>query len=177
MDGGINLETLTRHAPQPQNAPTAPPNPSPGAPGLASLVKQPGPAQSAARPQPTLDQTMAGMHYFDALMKEMKPIMADPQFGKASVKSKVMDGIANLIGSQILSLPQAMDMIKGFPSDPQEQKRVMMTTMKQLGMAKEMMFEHWRSQGQMEGDPMQDMKWGPENHGEHMTALMGHYKR
>lgn len=180
MDGGGLTGLLRQPTDRPEDAPTAPKSGS----QISDLVQSQG-APTKANPQPSLEQTMAALHHFDAMIKQFQPVMNDPDIGKKSIRPKMLDVLASLMGSRVIKLPTAMSVIKDFPTDPREQKSWVQRLLKQNMMARENVIGHFRAQGPMQQQPQQEgqspampgHQWSADSHEEHMKGLMGHYGR
>lgn len=164
---------MSSAAPPPQQ--NQPPGPGQGQqrgamPGGLQQVQQ--------QPRPSLEQTMAGIHYFDSLMREFKAIANDPGLGKMNMRSRVFDALANMMGDRVLTVPHAMEMVKKLPTDPQQQKVAIQSLMKNAMLAKEKIIDDFRAQGAIEGDPTEVMaqsQWSPDSHMDHFQSLAAHY--
>lgn len=164
-------------------APSPPPSMSgnevAGASAIEGLVKGGGnPMQK--RPQPTHAQVLAALHRFNAIRRVLKPILGDPDLGKKTVRPRLFDAAATLIGERMMTLPEVMNAMKDFPNDPQEQKIWLMRADQMQDMAEEKLVEDYRAsagelgEGGWEG-LTKDHGYSTDKHGDHLKSLLGHY--
>ena len=116
---------------------TNPPAPNPGAMSTAGALPmgpnalapgqpqgQPGqPPGQPAPPPPSHAQTVASLRHFSAIEQELTILLRDPDLGKADLKSKIIDGTANLVSRRILSPPEAVMQLGSVPDRPFDQKQ------------------------------------------------------
>lgn len=133
-----------------------------------------GAPQQQAPPPPTHAQTMAALRHFHAIEDELKPILEDPQLGKSSVKSKIVDGVTKLVANKIITPAQAVMQLASVPDDPLQQRKwatdQMVTTMH----AQDTILHH-HAQGGPE-DPAA-MTSNPDDHLQAMDSVMSNYAK
>lgn len=143
---------------------------------MSNLVK--GSARQTRQPQLSTSHVMAALHYFDATDKMLEKFSNDPDLGTKTIRSKVIEGLAGLMGGKILSITQAMNGLKEFPSDPQMQKMWVMKMLRMNAMAREKVITDFRAQGPVQQDPQlaqAEQQWSPDSHDQHMQGLMQQY--
>jgi hypothetical protein len=161
--------------------------PPQGMPGGAMPASGPGMPQGApGAPQgqgapptlaPTHAQTVAGLHHFQAIENQLRVLMQNPKFGKDDIKSEVLDGFVRLIGSQDMKPTEAVETIKDFPVAPVLQKQWVEQKFMAVNQARQLMLAHRQAAAAQE-DPNAPpaAAWSADNHADHMTGLLGHYK-
>ena len=122
----------------------------------------------------TKQQLIAGLHHLNAFQKQFSPLLKNPELGKGNVRPKIFDASAALIGQGIFSVPEVMKGIKDLPDDPLGQKKWLEQKLSGVMMAEQKLISDYIGQG-----PGQDTgpEYTPDSHREHMTGLMGNYKR
>lgn len=155
--------------------PMAPPQA--GAPAAAGA-----PAGGAAPPPPpTHEQTVAALRHFSAIKNQLTAILKDAATGKSDVKSKIIDGVTNLVAERILSAPQAVSQLANVPSEPLEQRKWLQTMMQQAQSAENNLLDHYGATSPHFGavaDHFEGTKniSHPDDHMGHLAALHGQYK-
>lgn len=74
-------------------------------------------------PAPTHAHTVAALRHFHALGAQLESALKDPDLGKADIKSKVIEGMTQLVAQRIISAPQAVTQLATFPEKPFDQKK------------------------------------------------------
>jgi hypothetical protein len=154
--------------PQPEQQP-GPANALQSAPAAA--------AQQAPIPAPTHAQTVAALRHFHAIQQQLDLLLKNPDLGKSSIKSAIIDGTTRLVAERILSAPEAVAQLSNVPDDPQAQRKWVQTTMMQTYQANEAVLAHRQSavaNGTAPPEPP-GADYDPDNHGQHMQALGTHY--
>ena len=151
---------------------------SPGmAPPGAMQGPQAGPPQAPSQiPAPNHAQTVAALRHFHAIGKQLEMALKDPDLGKASVKSKVIDGMTNLVAQRILSPGEAVKQLSTFPERPFEQKAWLANHMMQAQQAEMAVLTHHAMAfgGQGEADSASN----PDSHMDDINGMMqSHYGR
>lgn len=156
----------------------------PQQPFLQSNTPQPqqqanplGGLAQAAPPQTKISkqQLMAGLHHLGAFQKQFSPLLKSPVLGKGNIRPKIFDAAAVLIGNGIFTVPEVINGIKDLPDDPVDQKKWLETKLLNTQQAEQKLISDYIGQG-----PGQDSvgpEYSPDSHREHMTGLMGNYKR
>lgn len=162
------------------------PNPSPddpqqGQPINALAPQQSGPAQQAPQgpqqqpqaPAPTHAQTVAALRHFHALNAELEALAADPDLGKADIKSKVIDGATKLVGMRIMTPSQAVMQLGEFPVQPFQQRAWVLQHLQQNKTAQDAVLDHHRTaHAGIENMP----QGSPDDHLNDMAGMMqSHY--
>src|ERR1035437_431805 len=127
------------------------------------------------KPNITKQQVVAGLHHLSAFAKQFSPILKNPEIGKSTIRPKIFDASAALIGQGIFSVPEVMNGIKDLPDDPLGQKKWLEQKLSGVAMAEKKMVSDYIGQGP--GQEPEGPEWSPDNHTEHMTGLMANYKR
>ncbi len=72
---------------------------------------------------PNHHETVALLQHISAFDRHWRQILEDPGIGEQSVKGKIYDAMADLMGEEYATLPQTMTLLKGVPDSPLEQKQ------------------------------------------------------
>ena len=120
-------------------------------------------------------QLIAGLHHFSAINKHITPLLNNPAVGKSNMRPKLFDAAASLIGEKVLSVAEVMNDIKDFPDDPLEQKKWFEKLVGMNMQAEKKLISDYIAQGP--GQEPEGPEWSMDNHKDHMTGLMGNYKR
>lgn len=96
-------------------------NSQPGSPMQAMPSASPT-QMPQAPPAPTHAQTVAALRHFGAIIDELGGILKNPDLGKASVKSAVIDGTTRLVADRMMSPAQAVEALSNVPERPYDQK-------------------------------------------------------
>jgi hypothetical protein len=123
----------------------------------------------------TKHQLIAGLHHLSSFQKEFAPLLKSDEIGKTSIRPKIFDASAALIGQGIFSVPEVMNGIKDFPDDPADQKRWLQIKLGSVAQAEKKLVSDYISQGP--GPEPDGPEWSLDNHKTHMTDLMRNYKR
>lgn len=143
-----------------------------------ALIAQAKAAQEQAAPKLTHEQVVAAMHRFGAVERQMKKVMASPEFGKANIRPKLFDAAADLLGMRVLTLPELMNAIKNLPPDPTQQKAFVENIHNNARAAQMKVLGDYR-QATLGAEPeAADFKsgWSDDTHGDHFASMMGQYK-
>jgi hypothetical protein len=160
--------------------------PSPGpqggaAPGLAGLM---GGASGggAGPPAPTYQQTVSAVRHMARLERDFRGILAEPNIGKTDVKGPFIDVMADLMGEGFSTLPQVLDMMKQFPTNPLEQRQWLEQQVSNNERAQVALLQQ-HAAAFPEANPAESMAAlqaarGPlgRDHADTLAALSGHYK-
>ena len=120
-------------------------------------------------------QVIAGLHHLGAFQKQYGPILKSPEIGKKNIRPKIFDASATLIGQGIFSVPEIMNGIKDLPSDPVDQKKWLEAKLMAAQQAEQKLVSDYVKQGP--GPEPEGPDWSEDTHKDHMTGLMGNYKR
>jgi hypothetical protein len=142
---------------------------------LGGMMQGQPPQQQQQKSNMTKQQLIAGLHHFNALTKQLSPILKNPDTGKTNVRPKIFDASAALIGQGIFSVPEVMNGIKDLPDDPLGQKKWIEKKLSDAMMAEKKLISDYIGQGP--GPEPQGPDWSEDTHKEHMAGLMGNYKR
>jgi hypothetical protein len=97
--------------------------PGGGAPqGLVGLMGGTAPG-GAGPPAPDYQQTVTAVRHMARLERDFRGILAEPNIGKTDVKGPFIEAMADLMGEGFNTLPQVLDMLKQFPTNPLEQRQ------------------------------------------------------
>jgi hypothetical protein len=151
------------------SAPAMPPPQAPGggAPGA--------PGQMPQTPAPTHGQTVAALRHFDAIKVKLGAILKDPALGKSSLKSKIVDGMAELVADRIVTPGAAVAQLAGVPDKPFDQKQWLMQHYKQSIDAETAILSHHAKSYGGTPEEMIDKKSSADNHLSDMAALHSQY--
>ena len=138
---------------------------------LAGLMKQPAPQNTNI----TKQQLIAGLHHLNAFKTEFSPLLQNPKLGKGNIRPTIFERAATLIGSGIFTVPEVINGTKDLPDDPIEQKKWLETKLVNASLAEQKLIHDYIAQGP--GPEAQGPEWSMDNHKDHMTGLLGNYKR
>ncbi len=82
-----------------------------------------GAQQQQQMQPPNHHETVALLQHISAFDRHWRQILEDPGIGEQSVKGKIYDAMADLMGEEYATLPQTMTLLKGVPDSPLEQKQ------------------------------------------------------
>lgn len=164
-------------APRPDAQNSAPSNGVLSAPGASSPSIVPGQAagQVPQTPAPTHGQTVAALRHFDAIRAELEALLKDPALGKSSLKSKIIDGMAKLVGSRIVTPGAAVAQLAEVPEKPFDQKKWLQQQLVQAMTAKITVLQHHGNAYGGTPEHLIDKRSSPDDHLADMQALHGHY--
>lgn len=144
---------------------------------LARIAPQMG-GQQQPQPAPTRAQTTAAVQRFSAIQQALKPILADPKLGKENVRPDVLDAGSRLLGTKLISLPQLMQVLNDFPSDPLDQRTKVQQIYSSAQQAEAAVLDHHGAAivaGKLPPDGGD--QYDSENHDKLMDGLLGHYRK
>jgi hypothetical protein len=158
-----------------------------GAPSVAPnalTVAPAGPSASPAGAQPappTHEQTITALRHFDAIRKELQIILADPALGKSSVKSRIIDGMTRLVSARFLKPAEAVTELAKVPQEPLMQLKWAKGMLLQAQNAENSILDHYGMTNPnfaTVGDHFAATQGmgNPDDHGDHMAALVANYK-
>src|SRR5208283_95256 len=93
-------------------------------------------------PPPTHQQTVAALRHFGAISTEVISLLKDPDCSKSDIKSKVIDGMTNLVSDGIQTPSDAIKTLSTFPEKPFEQKQWLMQHLQQSRQAQVSVLQH-----------------------------------
>jgi hypothetical protein len=154
-------------------------------PGLQQPAEQPsgqgqGPGQAVpqqAAPAPTHVQTVAALQHFHAIQQELEGIAKNPDLGKSSVKSAIIDGTAKLVSKRIISPAEAVSQLSKVPEKPIEQKKWVEEMLMQTFQASNAVLAHRQAAMANGAAPQEapDAAYSADDHMGHVGGLMAHY--
>lgn len=154
------------------------PNPDQGLqqPSQAS-APQPQAAPQQAAPAPTHVQTVAALQHFHAIQQELEGIAKNPDLGKASIKSAIIDSTAKLVSKRIISSAEAVAQLSKVPEKPLEQKQWLEAMLMQTFQATNAVLAHRQGAIANGTAPAEapDAAYSADDHMSHMGGLMAHY--
>lgn len=158
--------------------PPAPnPNPSEGTNNgawgnaLAMPVAQP---QQQPAPAPSHLQVVAGLRHFGAIEKELMGLLADPDTGKADIRSQIIDATTKLVGERLVTPAEAVAQLGKVPERPFEQKMFLERFLAQTIQAKNLLLDQHGAA--FAGQDFQSPEYDEDNHGDIINGLLAHYK-
>jgi hypothetical protein len=166
-----------------QNALSSIPNPpQPEQQASPANALSPAPAAAGATPQapipaPSHAQTVAALRHFHAIQQQLDLLLKNPDLGKSSIKTAIIDGTTRLVAERILSAPEAVAQLSNVPDDPQAQRKWVQTTMQQTYQANEAILAHRQSavaSGTAPPEPP-GAEYDPDNHTQHISGLAANY--
>ena len=166
MLNALSSSAGTPEAPAPQPSMAQPPQGGPQAAG-------PAPGQQMAAP--SHQQTAAALLHFDAIEQELKGLLADPDMGKADLKSKIIDGATKLVAKGILTPAAAVTQLGSVPEKPFDQKKWVEQNLIQVVSAANAVLQHHGDA--FAGQQLDNTSANPnENHISTIAGLAGQYK-
>ena len=124
--------------------------------------------------QMTRAQLIAGLHHLGSFTKEFSPLLQSPKLGKGNIRPQIFERAAALMAAGIFTGPEIINGVKDLPDDPIDQKKWLQTKLANAQMAEQKLVQDYIAQGPSE-DAGPD--YSADSHREHMTGLMGNYKR
>lgn len=154
-----------------------------GGGALQSLLQQPGDGQQGSAPgigppAPNHEQTAAAVHHLAEFQRQWKRLMAVPGFGKQDIKGDVLEMMADVMGEQLVTLPQVMNELKGLPTDPLGQRQWVEEHYKKAEQASIMLLQHYAAANPRTGsEPPPNFDGNGGDHATMMKGLVDHYKQ
>jgi hypothetical protein len=155
-----------------------PPVPNPDQQPQAPQGQPPqGTPQPQAQPAPTHVQTVAALQHFHAIQQELETLAKNPDLGKASVKSAIIDGTAKLVSQRIISPAEAVSQLSKVPEKPLEQKQWLEAMLMQTFQASSAVLAHRQSAVASGAAPPEtpDAAYSADDHMSHMGGVAAHY--
>jgi hypothetical protein len=162
-----------------------PPIPNPQVNALTSGGGAPSPQPGAgapdaggAAPTPTHVQTVASLAHFHAIQSELDGLLKNPDLGKSSIKSAIIEGATKLVAQRILTPGDAVAQLGQVPDDPLGQKKWVMSTLQQAFQASNAVLAHRQAAVASGAAPPEDPNaaYSADNHIGHMAGVMAHYR-
>ncbi len=75
------------------------------------------------QPAPNFDMTVAALKHMQMFERGWAKLLEIEDIGKADIKGPFIEMMADLMGDQIISLPQTLQLMKKFPEDPLGQRQ------------------------------------------------------
>lgn len=131
------------------------------------------PAMQAQAPAPTHQQTVAALRHFQALIQAFKPLLDNPDLGKADMKSEVIDSITKLVADRVVPAAAAIQKLATFPEKPFQQKQwITQQYMQDMQARGQVLAHHAKAFAGQPPQPTPDA----ENHMQDISSMMGtHY--
>lgn len=142
-------------------------------------LAQIAPQKIASQPQPapTRAQTVAAVHQFGQIKAAMRPLLDDPNLGKANIRPKLLDTMSKLLANKTLTLPEIMKAVKALPENPMEQFNFVKKIYDDNDKAQMLVLGHHAMAPQQQpsaGGPPAD-EWSQDTHADHMSSLVNQY--
>jgi hypothetical protein len=150
--------------------------PSDGQDGNAAQVA----AALTQQPAPGHEQTVAGLRHFAAIRDQLTEISKDSDLGRVSVKGKVIDGMTKLVAERVMTAGDAVVQLAAFPEKPHDQKLWVAQHLATNTQAQAALLDHHRATHVGTGEwalESQTPRANPDDHRDHIGALMEHYKK
>ncbi len=80
-------------------------------------------AGADGQPAPNMQMTLAGLRHMRMFAHEWEDLLKTDDIGKADIKGPFVKTMATLMGEQLVTLPQTLQMMKTFPEDPLGQRQ------------------------------------------------------
>ncbi len=72
---------------------------------------------------PSHHETVAILNHISAYDRHWRELLEDPDVGVSSIRKRVYDVMADLMNDDYATLPQTLQLLKSFPTEPLEQKQ------------------------------------------------------
>jgi hypothetical protein len=133
--------------------------------------------QQQAAPAPTHVQTVAALAHFHAIQQELEHLAKNPDLGKASIKSAIIDGTAKLVSKRVISPAEAVMQLSKVPEKPIEQKQWLQAMLMQTFQATSAVLSHRQGAVASGTAPPEapDAAYSEDDHMSHVGGLMAHY--
>lgn len=151
----------------------------PEAPMPAEGAAQPNPlpqggAQQQA-PAPSHAQTVATLRHVNAIQDELEGLLENPNIGKSSIKSAIIDSATKLVANRIITPAQAVQQLGSVPDEPLEQRKWLRQQLMQSVQTQNAILDHHRA-AHTGGDEAAHAPYDPEGHMDTMAGVNEHYK-
>lgn len=133
------------------------------------------PSAPKAAPAPTYAQVNAFLHRSQAINSVVKPMLKDPKLGRQDVRDKMIEGIGTLMGMGVMTMAEAMNVRKTFPSQPADQQLWVQKILDSTAMAKDMVMDQYLEAGGNWAEDGAKGGWKPDSYGDDIQGLMKHY--
>jgi hypothetical protein len=120
---------------------------------------------------------VAALRHFHAIQQQLDLVLKNPDLGKSSVKSQIIDGTTRLVSGGILSPAEAVSQLAKVPEDPQAQRKWVQTMLQNAYQANEAVLAHRQNAVATGTAPPEGADYQPDDHGDHMAALGAHYPK
>lgn len=141
----------------------------PGQPGQPGQPVGPPPA-------PTVGQTVAALRHFDAIRHQLDRILRDPALGKSNIKSKIVDGVAELVADRMMTPGAAVEQLATVPERPFDQRTWAQQHMQTAIQAQLAVLAHHGQAFAGVPDGLLNHRAEPSEHLDDMASLQQHYK-
>lgn len=131
-------------------------------------------APQAPPPPPSHQQTVVALRHFSAIEQELRGLLADPDLGKADMKSQIIDGATKLVAGGILTPVQAVTQLGAVPTRPYDQKVWLEKNFSQAVQAQQMVLAHHAAG--FAGQQIDTTPPSPDGHAGAATALAAQYQ-
>ncbi len=82
-----------------------------------------GAPQGGQMQPPSHHETVAILDHISAYDRHWRELLEDPDIGVSSIRKRVYDVMADLMNDDYATLPQTLQLLKSFPTEPLEQKQ------------------------------------------------------
>lgn len=142
------------------------------APANAPNAPNAPPQQQA--PAPSHQQTVAALRHFDAIERELRGLLMDPDLGKTDMRSQIQDGAVKLVAGGIMTAAQAVAQLTTVPDRPFDQRKWVEQHFQQTIQSATAVVAH--HQAAFAGAPPPQQIAGPDQHAAVMSGLLAHYQ-
>ena len=151
-----------------------------GPQSLQNLMQEnPGAAMEPGadgRPAPNFQMTIAALKHMRMFANEWEKLLKIDDIGKVDIKGEFIKGMATLMGERIVTLPQTLQMMKGFPDNPLQQRQWVQEHYARDRAAKAMIMQQHARAFPIPDHSQPGLKNGYDHAGM-MTDLVQHYKK
>jgi hypothetical protein len=135
--------------------------------------------QMQRMPAPSHQQTCAALRQFMAIIGELKTLWKNPDLGRSSIKSAIIDGTTKLVGERVIGPASAVVQLASVPEDPLAQRKWVTTMLQQTVKAQNNVLDHHVATHPGTLDWNTESQHAPYNRDDHlaiMDGLAGHYR-
>jgi hypothetical protein len=142
---------------------------------MGATAQPPGvPQGQQPPPPPSHQQTVVALRHFGAIQQELVTVLSNPDVGKASMKSEIIDGTTKLVAMGILTPAAAVTQLGTMPERPFDQKTWLEDHLKQTIQAQDIVLGH---HGQaFAGQDVDSSAPDQDNHGAMISGLATQYQ-
>jgi hypothetical protein len=127
----------------------------------------------AANPAPTHAQAVAALRHFQAVGRALYSLLKNPDLGKSSIKSAMIDATTKLVADRMIPSQQAVTLLGQLPDTPFQQKQWLEQLMKSNMTAQVAVLNNHRANNSGSGDFATESAQHVDNADDHMDVMQG----